>query len=157
MSNKQQLQTNNTSLDNCIARINAAKEVAAGLPEAGGSSGGSDIATCTIEIINNTKGKIMESLIDELWFVAYENGECKGYGGQRASSSNILPADFEWDAEKNTLNNVICGSMIYLSDIQGCFSPPSGDWYINMSSNYRYLIVPLTPNVTHTLIMDVPF
>lgn len=37
MSNKTQLQTNNTTLDGYIARINAAKEVAAGLPEAGGS------------------------------------------------------------------------------------------------------------------------
>jgi hypothetical protein len=40
MSNKTQLQTNNASLDNCIARINAAKEVAAELPEA--SHGGND-------------------------------------------------------------------------------------------------------------------
>lgn len=46
MSNKTQLQTNNTALDGYIARINAAKEVAAGLPEAGGSGGGS-VETCT--------------------------------------------------------------------------------------------------------------
>lgn len=46
MSNKTQLQTNNATLDNYIARINAAKEVAVGLPEAGGSSGGS-VETCT--------------------------------------------------------------------------------------------------------------
>jgi hypothetical protein len=42
MSNKTQLQTNNTALDGYIARINAAKEVAANLPDAGGSGGGSD-------------------------------------------------------------------------------------------------------------------
>lgn len=36
MSNKTQLQTNNASLDECIARVNAAKDVAATLPEAGG-------------------------------------------------------------------------------------------------------------------------
>lgn len=47
MSNKTQLQTNNTTLDGYIARINAAKEVAASLPEAGGSSGGS-VETITI-------------------------------------------------------------------------------------------------------------
>lgn len=41
MSNKTQLQTNNTALDGYITRINAAKEVAVGLPEAGGSGGGS--------------------------------------------------------------------------------------------------------------------
>ena len=36
MSNKTQLQTNNASLDGYISRIQAAKEVAATLPEAGG-------------------------------------------------------------------------------------------------------------------------
>ena len=40
MSNKTQLQTNNTNLDALIARVNAAKNVAASLPEAGGSGGG---------------------------------------------------------------------------------------------------------------------
>lgn len=38
MSNKTQLQTNNASLEDCIARINAAKEVAAELPAAGGTA-----------------------------------------------------------------------------------------------------------------------
>jgi hypothetical protein len=38
MSNKQQLQTNNTNLDALITRVNAAKDTAASLPEA--SSGG---------------------------------------------------------------------------------------------------------------------
>lgn len=48
MSNKTQLQTNNAALDGYIARINAAKETAAGLPEAGG---GYKVATgtCTAE------------------------------------------------------------------------------------------------------------
>ena len=49
MSNKTQLQTNNTSLDGYIARINAAKEVAASLPEAGGSGGGS-VETCIVRL-----------------------------------------------------------------------------------------------------------
>jgi hypothetical protein len=51
MSNKTQLQTNNTVLDGYIARINAAKDVAAGLPEASG--GGSSIETCTVSISFN--------------------------------------------------------------------------------------------------------
>ena len=38
MSNKTQLQTNNAALDGYITRINAAKEIAASLPNAGGSS-----------------------------------------------------------------------------------------------------------------------
>jgi hypothetical protein len=47
MSNKTQLQTNNTALDALITRVNAAKEVAASLPEAG--SGG-DVETCTVTL-----------------------------------------------------------------------------------------------------------
>jgi hypothetical protein len=47
MSNKSQLQTNNTTLDGYIARVNAAKEVAAGLPEVGGGSVA--VETCTFE------------------------------------------------------------------------------------------------------------
>lgn len=48
MSNKTQLQTNNTTLDGYIARINAAKEVAASLPEAG--NGNSTIETATVTL-----------------------------------------------------------------------------------------------------------
>ena len=41
MSNKTQLQENNTALDSLISRVNAVKDTAASLPEAGsGSSGG---------------------------------------------------------------------------------------------------------------------
>ena len=39
MSNKTQLQTNNTALDGYITRINAAKDLASSLPEAGGGEG----------------------------------------------------------------------------------------------------------------------
>ena len=49
MSNKQQLQTNNTALDALITRVNAAKDVAASLPEAGGSGGGS-VETCIVTL-----------------------------------------------------------------------------------------------------------
>lgn len=39
MSNKTQLQTNNIALDALITRVNAAKDIAASLPEAGEGSG----------------------------------------------------------------------------------------------------------------------
>lgn len=48
MSNKAQLQTNNTALDALITRVNAAKDAAASLPEAGGGSGGESFDNCTI-------------------------------------------------------------------------------------------------------------
>ena len=53
MSNKTQLQTNNTALDGYISRINAAREVAASLPEAGGSS---ENESYTVDIYNDIHG-----------------------------------------------------------------------------------------------------
>lgn len=50
MSNKTQLQTNNTNLDSLITRVNAAKDVAAALPEAGGGS-----VSVEYEIVNLTE------------------------------------------------------------------------------------------------------
>lgn len=50
MSNKTQLQTNNNNLDALITRVNAAKDTAASLPDAGGSGGGA-AETCTITIM----------------------------------------------------------------------------------------------------------
>lgn len=38
MSNKTQLQTNNTALDALITRVNAAKDTAASLPDAGSAN-----------------------------------------------------------------------------------------------------------------------
>lgn len=54
MSNKTQLQTNNASLDDYIARINAAKDVAATLPEAGG--GGTTVEAFTGTVCGPTSG-----------------------------------------------------------------------------------------------------
>jgi hypothetical protein len=45
VSNKSQLQTNNTALDSLITRVNAAKDVAASLPEAGG-----ELVTKTVDV-----------------------------------------------------------------------------------------------------------
>lgn len=58
MSNKTQLQTNNTNLDAIIARVNAAKNTAASLPEAGsGGSGGGSVETCTVTSTATTNNK----------------------------------------------------------------------------------------------------
>ena len=50
MSNKIQLQTNNSNLDALITRVNVAKDTASSLPEAGGGGSGSDVETCRVEI-----------------------------------------------------------------------------------------------------------
>ena len=71
MSNKTHLQTNNTALDGYIARINAAKEVAASLPDAGGGSGEN------VEVCNFTFScdEFMWTHITAVVTTAYENGE----------------------------------------------------------------------------------
>lgn len=119
MSNKTQLQTNNATLDGYIARINAAKEVAAGLPEAGGGGGG-NVETCTVTItpvgpsiisyVNNgqivtvrgegrqtrnlivTKNTIM--FIEQGWSsMSVETGECNKLFYQMASAAYAINGD----------------------------------------------------------------
>ena len=53
MSNKTQLQTNNTNLDTLITRVNAAKDVAASLPEAGGTGGEDNVEVVDVDILVN--------------------------------------------------------------------------------------------------------
>lgn len=56
MSNKTQLQTNNTALDALITRVNAAKDVAASLPEAGAGGGGARTVSVTV---NNQSSRLV--------------------------------------------------------------------------------------------------
>jgi hypothetical protein len=67
MSNKTQLQTNNTNLQSLIDRINAAKDTAASLPEAGG---GGSLETCTVSL--RLDGPTMK---DSLVYYTNENQE----------------------------------------------------------------------------------
>lgn len=54
MSNKEKLQTNNDTLDALISRVNAAKDIAASLPEAGGGgSGGGNSETVIGAVAQN--------------------------------------------------------------------------------------------------------
>lgn len=75
MSNKTQLQTNNTALDGYIARINAAKEVVAGLPEAGGSEGGGSVETVNVTLVNTNMDD--DYYICGVWV---DNGYISSYG-----------------------------------------------------------------------------
>lgn len=58
MSSKTQLQTNNTDLQSLIDRVNAAKDIAASLPEAGG---GGSLETCTVSL--ETDGPTIEDIL----------------------------------------------------------------------------------------------
>lgn len=67
MSNKTQLQTNNADLQSLIDRINAAKDTAASLPEAGG---GDSLETCTVSL-----GIEGPTMTDSLVYYINENQE----------------------------------------------------------------------------------
>ena len=118
---------------------------------AGGGQG--EVATCTIEIVNESIGSFMESRLSSLWFVAYENGRYVGYGGYQTyddyDDPDKMPVGFDWQAEKHILNNVVCGSMMRINDLNGCLNVPY-DFYINAGSDYSYLLIPPEPNVTYT-------
>jgi hypothetical protein len=62
MSNKTQLQTNNNALEALISRVNAAKDTAASLPEAGG---GATLETVVIQVDSITEPGSMIYYLDE--------------------------------------------------------------------------------------------
>lgn len=94
MSNKTQLQTNNTALDGYIARINAAKDVAASLPEAGsGGSGGGSVETCTVTVT------AMMNPLTKIAAMRYVDGVFEQVSGL------IMMVG-------STIDNVVCGSLV---------------------------------------------
>lgn len=77
MSNKTQLQTNNTNLDALIARVNATKDTAASLPEAG-SGGGGSVEYETVNITENTTTiPFTLKRITATYGMNTENGQCR--------------------------------------------------------------------------------
>lgn len=94
MSNKIQLQTNNTALDALITRVNVAKNIAASLPEAGGGSGGeASLETCTVTISGS------QSLHSIFYYTAVENGIIT----VKNATATSLPV---------TLSSCLCNSML---------------------------------------------
>jgi hypothetical protein len=110
MSNKTQLQINNASLDGYIARINAAKDVAAALPEAGGSGG--NVETCTITV---TGSDIVIGYTD-----AYSQSQTSNIDGQYICKKDSLVAAF--DGTYSTGLSVSGGEILVGDDMGGlCF------------------------------------
>lgn len=110
MSNKTQLQNNNTALDGYIARINAAKDTAASLPDAGGGESGSNIQTCTVSITDNNANRFDATEI--IYSVLNESGQIE-------TKQAII-----WTTSACTFNNVVSGSCIVctLVDSNGLIS-----------------------------------
>lgn len=99
MSNKTQLQTNNTTLDALITRVNAAKETAASLPE-GGSGGGESIETCTVEIHMSSGKKCYATTVNTNGNVVFS--EVTSVNDYDTVSGGIA-----------IIENVVCNSFIY--------------------------------------------
>ena len=101
MSNKTQLQTNNSNLDALITRVNAAKNTAASLPEAGGGSGGVETCTVTIDLLCDD----FSAVISRYAFLVYRNGEaCLDAHVAFGRNDTVL-----------TVNDVVCGSTFYVA------------------------------------------
>lgn len=100
MSNKTQLQTNNSTLDALITRVNAAKETAASLPEAGGSGGGS-VETCAVTITNYSNEDF-----NAIITTVIENGQEVPYVLVRNNGDAL--------SNSQTINNLKCGAIIII-------------------------------------------
>ena len=105
MSNKTQLQTNNAALDSYIARINAAKDVAASLPEADSGGGGGGIETCTVVIRIN-----FDFLDPSIYYITQnQSGEV-----EIKSDYNFYHPNGDSSVMEYTAENVCCNSMMVL-------------------------------------------
>ena len=110
MSNKTQLQTNNTQLDALITRVNAAKDTAASLPEAGGG-GGSESSQAMLDLLAGT-------------LVEFENGEATSvynglreqYNLKRVSLPSVTSIGDRAFADCELLTDVYAPLADYISD-----------------------------------------
>ena len=114
MSNKTQIQTNNTNLDALITRVNAAKNTAASLPDAGGGSGGGSVPTYTLTIESDNG--------------IYSGYACTVFRDGAIAAENTLQVFSDAYTTPHTIENVVCNSLIAISpsyDIPG-FSITNG-------------------------------
>lgn len=117
MSNKTQLQTNNANLDALIIRVNAAKDVAASLPNAGGGPVGG-LQTCTVQI------KCSQEYFDNAWdsetwfnvtYLKLKNGALSFVTTLNDSSDENYHIASTTDTI--ILEDVLCNSLIFIFDI----------------------------------------
>jgi hypothetical protein len=145
MSNKTQLQTNNTALDGYIARINAAKDVAASLPEAGGSGGGG-VETCTVVVS-----------LDELFCA--EDATAVISTTRYADSRFIADyARLKMDSDHNTVTftNVVCGSVLsVLTEYTPMLLHANSCLLLTESHCVLVIEVQVPPNETDTVILEL--
>ena len=115
MANKTQLQTNNANLDALITRVNAAKNVAASLPSAGGGAAGG-LQTCTVQIkcsqeyFDNSGDQ--EANFSVIYLTVEDNNSIIKCTLPYDESNQITsPNDFA------IIENVVCNSIIQIIDM----------------------------------------
>lgn len=112
MSNKTRLEAVSSALDTAINTANS-------LPDAGGSSGGESIKTCTIQI-----GMDSVFYLKNCFFSVLENGEVTPFYIDNVDTS----------IKTYTITNVVCGSVMYIDFIAG---GGLGLRYIETSGNVK--------------------
>ena len=144
MSNKQQLQTNNDKLDALIARVTAAKNTAASLPEAGG---GEDVTTETNEYTSlNTE---LEEVINSLPEAGGSSVETVSVTLTETGNGNSVVAYFttmngfemQYIQGSSITKDCIKNSIIVLcwSSYEGVTDPFSDSFYQNLDKVYNIL------------------
>lgn len=104
MSNKTQLQTNNTNLASYTDRVSALIDVANSLPEAGGSGGGS-VDTCTVNIVTTRGGNDTARIVGYMC-TSVDNGQIK--------IDYMRPSYNSGDNIQAIQSEVVCGSSMIL-------------------------------------------
>ncbi len=142
MSNKTQLQTNNTALDALITRVNAAKEAAAGLPEAGGSGGG-NVETCNVTI----------NYVSD--FGCFGHIDYTSLNDNALIYTRHMPASgsYTYGSISVTLNNVVCNTTI-LIEAESMSSIIVSDGIIAVQGDYSPYIVYSNTTNDGTIIID---
>lgn len=128
MSNKTQLQTNNTNLASYIDRVTALIDMANGLPEADGSGG--SVETCNVEITLNVAGCNVYAYSIGSWKHSY-NGTEMGTGESGLLYSLSMPMSgfkFNFSIHKN-------GTFV-IGGVNKNWTAISGD---NINVNYSVL------------------
>lgn len=161
MSNKTQLQTNNTNLQSFIDRVNAAKDTAASLPEAGGGSDSGGSAELTIKLNSNL------SLDDRCFYDIYFKCAAPDASGAEMSGYSMVTTDFmvlnsfeeTFSVKPNSMFTIIMvadeewESKFYMSSTYTINGERYPDDY--HSAYYTYFDASITPPVNSTGVLTI--
>jgi hypothetical protein len=111
MSNKTQLQTNNTKLDALITRVNTAKDTAASLPEAG-SGGGGSIETCTVTVMRDESYAILGVRVENSIPVPFYSEDTPNTRTWETVCESVVVVSSPWSLGYDCSNATFIGNML---------------------------------------------